>query len=107
MGKGLGWAPGTTPKAKHRQKGWEQAIQQDYVAEAILERLRDLENHPQESLTPYEEFEESGEFYYFTPEDSSTVRMREPKGWGTSSAGAYRTRCGTTGPTTGSRKSIP
>ena len=67
LGKGLGRAPGTTPKAKHRQNGWEQAIQQDYVAEAILERLRDLENHPQESLTPYEEFEESGEFYYFTP----------------------------------------
>ena len=37
------------------------------MAEEILERLRDLENCPQESITPYEEFEESGEFYYFTP----------------------------------------
>jgi hypothetical protein len=41
--------------------------QQDRVAENLLERLSDLENYPDEQLTPYEEFEENGETYYFTP----------------------------------------
>ncbi len=33
----------------------------------ILERLSDLENHPEETLTPYEEFSVKGKTYYFTP----------------------------------------
>ncbi len=42
-------------------------MQQDYVAENILDRLSDLENYPDDSLAPYEEFELDGNIYYFTP----------------------------------------
>ncbi len=42
-------------------------MQQDRAAEVVLERLEDLENHPDEQLTPYEEFEFGGKTYYFTP----------------------------------------
>ena len=51
-------------------------MQQDYVAEGILERLEDLENHPDENLTPYKEFTLGGKTYYFTPGGSSTARIR-------------------------------
>ena len=39
----------------------------DTTAERILERLSDLENCPEETLAPYEEFAAGGEIYYFTP----------------------------------------
>ena len=42
-------------------------MQQDRAAEVVLERLEDLENHPDEQLTPYDEFEFDGNTYYFTP----------------------------------------
>ena len=43
-------------------------MRQDEAAETMLERLGDLENHPDEVLVPYEEFElPDGETYYFTP----------------------------------------
>jgi hypothetical protein len=42
-------------------------MQRDRAAEAMLERLEDLENYPEENLTPYKEFELDGETYYFTP----------------------------------------
>jgi hypothetical protein len=42
-------------------------MQQDYVAEGVLERLRDLQNYPDVSLVPYEEFKIDGQTYYFTP----------------------------------------
>ena len=42
-------------------------MQRDRTAEAMLERLEDLENYPEENLTPYKEFELDGETYYFTP----------------------------------------
>ena len=42
-------------------------IQRDKTAEAILNRLEDLENYPEENLTPYKEFVLDGETYYFTP----------------------------------------
>ncbi len=41
--------------------------QEDPTAENLLERLSDLENNPEESLVPYEEFEMGGQTYYFTP----------------------------------------
>jgi len=42
--------------------------QEDPTAEnLLLKRLSDLENNPEESLVPYEEFEMGGETYYFTP----------------------------------------
>jgi hypothetical protein len=42
-------------------------MQRDETAEAMLEGLEDLENYPEENLTPYKEFELDGETYYFTP----------------------------------------
>ena len=40
----------------------------DITAENILERLSDLENHPDEELIfPYREFNVEGKLYYFTP----------------------------------------
>ena len=42
-------------------------MSQDNIAQEVLERLRDLENYPEEALTPYEEFEVHGKIYYFTP----------------------------------------
>jgi hypothetical protein len=40
---------------------------QDATAENILDILSDLENHPEEALAPYREFERGGQTYYFTP----------------------------------------
>ncbi len=45
----------------------ENTTAQDATAEGILERLSDLENHPRETLAPYETFAAGGEIYYFTP----------------------------------------
>ena len=42
-------------------------IQQDSVAAGVLERLGDLENYPEEHLSPYEEFRIGVNIYYFTP----------------------------------------
>jgi hypothetical protein len=43
-------------------------LQQNHVAEGVLQRLGDLENYPDENLVPYKEFELlDGETYYFTP----------------------------------------
>jgi hypothetical protein len=41
---------------------------QDTTAEKLLERLSDLENHPdEEGVVPYREFTVDGKLYYFTP----------------------------------------
>lgn len=42
-------------------------MQQDHAAARVLDRLRDLENYPEERLAPYKEFEIGAETYYFTP----------------------------------------
>lgn len=42
-------------------------LQQDSVAENILDRLADLENYPEEHLAPYQEFRIGANTYYFTP----------------------------------------
>ena len=70
------------------------------MAEAMLERLEDLENYPEENLTPYKEFELDGETYSFTPGDSSTARTRVRTRLEVSSAATSPTRFGTTGATT-------
>jgi hypothetical protein len=36
-------------------------------AQEILKRLSDTENHPDETLSPYEEFGVGNDTYYFTP----------------------------------------
>ena len=41
---------------------------EDPTAQAIFERLSDLENHPDEDVVvPYREFNVDGTLYYFTP----------------------------------------
>ena len=40
---------------------------QDTTAENILDILGNLENCPDETLAPYQEFERCGQIYYFTP----------------------------------------
>ncbi len=57
---------------------------QDGTAEGILERLSDLENHPDEALTPYEEFEVRDNIYYFTP--GGFLYRKDP---GTEEVGGY------------------
>jgi hypothetical protein len=42
-------------------------LQVDRTARAILERLSDLENHPDEEIVPYREYDVDGKLYYFTP----------------------------------------
>jgi hypothetical protein len=42
-------------------------IQQDSVAEGVLERFGDIENYPEEHLAPYKEFQIGANTYYFTP----------------------------------------
>ena len=39
----------------------------DVIAEKLLKRLSDLENHPEEEIVPYQEFNVEGKLYYFTP----------------------------------------
>jgi hypothetical protein len=41
--------------------------QRDRTAENILEHLSDLENHPDETISVYREFNVEGKLYYFTP----------------------------------------
>jgi hypothetical protein len=48
-------------------KGMNLTMPHDHAAVAVLERLGDLENYPEESLAPYKEFGIGGKIYYFTP----------------------------------------
>ena len=54
------------------------------VAERILARFNDLENNPDEVISPYLEFSVDGELYYFTPGGFLYRRDR-----GTEEAGGY------------------
>ncbi len=45
----------------------QRLVYDDATAEGILERLSDPKNYPEEALVAYEEFEEGGNTYYFTP----------------------------------------
>ena len=42
-------------------------MQEDTTAQEILARLSDLENNPDETITPYLEFNAEGKLYHFTP----------------------------------------
>jgi hypothetical protein len=48
-------------------EGGRRIMPKDTAAESILNRLSDLENYPEQSLVPYEEFEIGRKTYYFTP----------------------------------------
>ena len=78
-------------------------MQQDQTVARVLERLGDLENYPEESLAPYEEFRIDANIYYFTPGASSTARTMVPKRSGASFVATSPTRSGTIGPTTASK----
>jgi len=41
--------------------------EEDRAAQAILEHLSDLDNHAEEEVVPYREFNVEGNLYYFTP----------------------------------------
>lgn len=45
----------------------EETLQEDATPERILARFSDLENNPDEAITPYREFLVDGNTYYFTP----------------------------------------
>jgi len=45
----------------------ERTMLRDATAEDILARCSDVENCPDETLAPYQEFVEEGKTYYFTP----------------------------------------
>jgi hypothetical protein len=52
-------------------------LQEDRTAEAILKRLSDTKNYPDDTLDPYLEFSEGGNLYYFTP-GGFLYRREEP-----------------------------
>ena len=57
----------------------------DTTAEKLLERLSDLENHPdEEEIVPYQEFNVEGKLYYFTL--GGFLYRREP---GTEEVGGF------------------
>jgi len=84
-------------------------MQQDRVAESILDRLADLGNHPEEHLAPYEEFTLGAKVSNFTPGGSSTASTRVRTRSRASFVATSPTRSGSTGPPTdgGSFVDIP
>ena len=58
--------------------------EEDRTAQAILERLSDLTNYPEEEIVPYREFNVEGKLYYFTP--GGFLYRREP---GTEEVGGF------------------
>jgi hypothetical protein len=61
---------------------------QDPTAETILACLSDVENHPDDFIVPYREFNVGGELYYFTR--GGFLYRREP---GTEEAGGFFCGC--------------
>ena len=57
---------------------------QDHTAEDILARFSDLENNPDETISPYLEFNVGGKLYYFTP--GGFLYRRDP---GTEEVGGF------------------
>jgi hypothetical protein len=52
---------------QRESKGGGLTLQQDRVAQGVLERLRHTQNYPEEHLAPYKEFRIGANTYYFTP----------------------------------------
>jgi hypothetical protein len=45
----------------------ETSVSRDATAEELLACLSNLEDHPDEEIVPYREFNVDGKLYYFTP----------------------------------------
>jgi hypothetical protein len=56
----------------------------DHTTENILARFSDLENNPDETISPYLEFNVEGKLYYFTP--GAFLYRRDP---GTEEVGGF------------------
>jgi hypothetical protein len=56
----------------------------DATAEEILARFGNTENHPEEAITPYQEFSVDNKTYYFTP--GGFLYRKEP---GTEEVGGF------------------
>jgi hypothetical protein len=65
-------------------KGGNDSTMQDTTAQNILGRLSDLDNHPEEEVVPYREFNVEGKLYYFTP--GGFLYRRDP---GTEEVGGF------------------
>jgi hypothetical protein len=57
----------------------ETTVLRDATAEKLLMRLTDTENHPEEVITPYQEFSVENKIYYFTPGGFLYRRTQEQK----------------------------
>jgi hypothetical protein len=69
---------------------------QGTTAGNILDHLSDLENYPEEALTPYQEFEMDDQTYYFTPGGFLYRKDLGTEEVGASFAATSPTRSGTT-----------
>ena len=69
---------------------------QDHTAEDILARVSDLENNPDETISPYLEFNVGGKLYYFTPGGFLYRRDPAQKRWEASSVATSPRRSGAT-----------
>jgi hypothetical protein len=78
-------------------EGGRRITPKDTAAESILDRLSDLENYPEQTLVPYEEFEIGRKTYYFTPGGFLYRKAPGPKRLGASSVAFSPTRLGAIG----------
>src|SRR3990170_3103054 len=63
----MGVSAGTGVLEKRRNGLTVATELQDPTAGDLLKRLSDLENYPDDTLAPYEEYKLDGKTYYFTP----------------------------------------
>jgi hypothetical protein len=78
------WSTSIFPCGGTANRKGPRMLPTDTTVEDFLERLSDVENYPEESLAPYEEFGVGANTYYFTP--GGFLYRRDP---GTKEVGGY------------------